>query len=130
MGREIRRVPKEWQHPKDDKGHYIPLHSYTFAEAIDDWERYSKDSEEDKPNPKYYRPEYEDEPVAYQIYETVSEGTPVSPIFETEDEMLEYLLKKGHSEKAARNFIEMGWSFSLSFTDGVYRTNIDTLDFP
>lgn len=25
MGREIRRVPADWQHPKDDKGRYISL---------------------------------------------------------------------------------------------------------
>lgn len=25
MGREVRRVPAEWQHPKDERGRYIPL---------------------------------------------------------------------------------------------------------
>ena len=25
MGREVRKVPGDWQHPKDEKGHYIPL---------------------------------------------------------------------------------------------------------
>ena len=25
MGREVRRVPADWQHPTNEKGHYIPL---------------------------------------------------------------------------------------------------------
>ena len=25
MGREVRRVPADWQHPKDARGRFIPL---------------------------------------------------------------------------------------------------------
>ena len=25
MGREVRKVPKDWQHPKNESGHYVPL---------------------------------------------------------------------------------------------------------
>lgn len=25
MGREVRRVPANWQHPKNVEGHYVPL---------------------------------------------------------------------------------------------------------
>lgn len=37
MGREIRMVPPGWQHPKDAKGHYVPLHRGSFAQADADW---------------------------------------------------------------------------------------------
>lgn len=37
MGREIRMIPPGWQHPKDDKGRYIPLHKGSFAQADADW---------------------------------------------------------------------------------------------
>lgn len=28
MGREVRRVPADWQHPKDERGTYIPLYEW------------------------------------------------------------------------------------------------------
>lgn len=37
MGREIRMVPPDWQHPKDAKGKYIPLLRGSFAQADADW---------------------------------------------------------------------------------------------
>ena len=37
MGREIRMVPAGWQHPKNDKGNYIPLLKGSFAQADADW---------------------------------------------------------------------------------------------
>ncbi len=45
MGREVRMVPADWQHPKDDKGHYIPLHEGNgrFEKEDADWaEGYAK----------------------------------------------------------------------------------------
>jgi hypothetical protein len=51
MGREIRRVPANWEHPQEMT-----------------W---------------------------YQVYETVSEGTPVTPPFETQSELVEYLVANG-----------------------------------
>lgn len=46
----------------------------------------------------------------YQLWETVSEGSPVSPVFPTEEKFIEWLLKQGYSEKAARNFCKTGWA--------------------
>lgn len=62
MGREVRRVPKNWQHPKDKNQKPIPL------------------LEEDVPNGNFY-----------QMYETCSEGTPISPIMETPEELARWL---------------------------------------
>jgi len=36
MGRKIRMVPPNWQHPKDAKGNYIPLRN-GFAQAETEW---------------------------------------------------------------------------------------------
>lgn len=44
MGREVRMVPPDWQHPKNDRGKYAPLYcSDGFTEADADWnEGYAK----------------------------------------------------------------------------------------
>jgi hypothetical protein len=48
------------------------------------------------PNPLYYRPDWKSEEMTwFQVYETVSEGTPVSPPFATEDELIQYLADNG-----------------------------------
>lgn len=38
MSREVRRVPAGWRHPKNEKGHYIPLHGDSFKECLAEWE--------------------------------------------------------------------------------------------
>jgi hypothetical protein len=69
-------------------------------------------------------------PTHYQVYETVSEGTPVSPVFATEEEIVLWCLSQGHSEKAARSFVEAKWVPSGSFNSrtGHFLTHIDILD--
>ncbi len=42
MGREIREVPANWKHPKDKKGHWIPLLGYSFKESLANWEKENK----------------------------------------------------------------------------------------
>jgi len=37
MGREVRRVPANWQHPKNERGHFIPLLASSHAEALAEW---------------------------------------------------------------------------------------------
>lgn len=134
MGREIRRVPKGWQHPKDRDG-YIPMYDKTADEA---WREWLKDFEEFKadppkgyppthaghvqwagrpPDPERHRPEFDGEATHYQIYETVSEGTPASPVFETLDQMRVWLIGQGHSKHAADRFIELEWAPSMFILD-------------
>jgi hypothetical protein len=38
MGREVRMVPPGWEHPKDEKGKYIPLFDGCYAETAADWD--------------------------------------------------------------------------------------------
>lgn len=137
MGREIRRVPKNWEHPRYDEkgrwpGHHIPMHDCDFETAAAQWKDdfaawedgdhpdlcqsasidLAQTTEfwewESPPDPDTCRPKFTSEPACLQVYETVSEGTPVSPVFETEGEMVAWLIAQGHSEHAAREFVRRG----------------------
>lgn len=114
MGREIRRVPMDWQHPKDWRGNYIPLYDRTYEEALDEHSA-SGDADAWKPTPEYYRPKWDDNALlGWCMYEDVSEGTPVSPVFATSDELALWLVEsQGISLAGAHKFIEMGWSPSF-----------------
>jgi hypothetical protein len=46
----------------------------------------------------------------YQLWETVSEGSPVSAVYPTKEAFIKYLIGEGYSETAARNFCEAGWA--------------------
>lgn len=143
MSREIRRVPKEWEHPTDDRGHHIPMYDHDVEtkskEWFEGWEqwrqgihkyqiKYPENNPPDysayidyagrSPNPETCRPAFTSEPTCYQIYETVSEGTPVSPVFESEDEMESWLIGQGTSFKAAKVFIKSGWVPSGMYSPG------------
>lgn len=63
MGRQLRKVAANWEHPKDEQGRYIPM-EYT---------------ENDKHT-------------HIQLYENTSEGTPISPVFTADEteELAEY----------------------------------------
>jgi hypothetical protein len=86
------------------------------------------------PNIEYYNTYYDPENNAvathYQIYETVSEGTPQSPVFETMDEMEKWLISEGHSEKAAKGFCKAGNAPSMIMGPGFIKSGIDVYDIP
>lgn len=68
----------------------------------------------------------------WQVWETVSEGSPVSPVFATDTALIAWLVSEGYNEIAARRFTEQGWAMSMAVVvnsdgSGVYATNIDTL---
>lgn len=90
MGREIIRVPKSFEHPRDEEGELI---SGAHLEPL--W--YA--SEEEKS--------------CFQIYENVSEGSPVSPVFNSEDEMRVWLKAQGNDQETINQFISMGHYPSL-----------------
>jgi len=131
MGREIRKVPKNWEHPRDENGHLKPMHDDDFDTVAKNWieelivwengtHPQKKDSNEyyweyegDPPQRDYYRPKFLEVANCFQIYETVSEGTPVSPVFETKEELKIWLVHEGYSEHAAQRFIEEEWAPSM-----------------
>jgi hypothetical protein len=71
--REVREIPKGWQHPRDASGKYIPLLSY----GSDD----ESASPETTMPPTPWRGETE-----IVAYEATTEGTPISPPFPNTDE--------------------------------------------
>ena len=92
--REVRPVPLDWQHPRepgtysDGSPRYRPLHSR--ADMISHLE-FNADCPLDELldiDPADYMPEMrEATPYGYQLYETTTEGTPVSPIFPSLQEL-------------------------------------------
>jgi hypothetical protein len=164
MGREIRRVPKDWGHPKDEHGNFVPLHDNSYRQALKTWEeekrifdavghvisagglmddfKPSEDQEMitfegrryisykdkkstfeewhgEKPDPEDHRPDWPAETVThYQFYENVSEGTPLSPVFETLQELEDWLVEVGDgwgscSREAAQAFCKDGFAPSF-----------------
>jgi hypothetical protein len=106
MGREIRRVPPDWQHPLKNNRNYQPVRDMVYEDALLDWESERPSPgdndallewNDSRPNPEYYRHQRwtSQEATAYQIYETISEGTPISPVFQTEEELIKYLVEDG-----------------------------------
>jgi len=152
MGREIRRVPAGWEHPKNERG-YIPMLDETHAEALAEWtagslqwangthldyakygKKYTFEEWEGEAPGDWYRPAFDTEPTHYQIYETVSEGTPVSPVFASLAEMEAWLVFNGFSEEAAARFAKNGWapSFVMQVSESGARVSgigIASLDF-
>lgn len=128
MGREIRRVPADWQHPRyfgayqDGRPRYVPLHD-GLTKDIADWDegsakwseglrkdysaefdgsgwkpRESDDGESfvewtgERPKAEEYMPDWPAEQRTHlMMYETCSEGTPISPAFETPEELAHWL---------------------------------------
>jgi hypothetical protein len=150
MGREIRRVPPGWAHPTDRRGNPIPMYDRVLAdeqaawdEAERDWRRGEDPNYTEYPNyadwagerpddAESYRPAWEpDEATAFQVYETVTEGTPCSPVFGTRDALVAWLSDPRRTEfvdeiaimtrAGAERFAEMGWapSMVLSPTHGI-----------
>jgi hypothetical protein len=114
MGREVRRVPRDWQHPKD-RGKFIPLKdgyesdlseferhiaSMGIGKAIDYWGGGPQSCD-------YMHPEGERD--GWQMYEDVSEGTPISPVFNTPEELARWLANAGASAFAGMTATYEQW---------------------
>lgn len=141
MGREVRRVPANWQHPKNDKGRYVPLFDGAkFEERLASYDKEAQKwadgfrldyytgswiplGEEQKcltysslvgerPDPKDYMPIWNDEErTHFMMYEDTSEGTPISPAFATTEELAWWL-----TENNASWFADKGASFESWMT--------------
>ena len=121
MGREIRMVPPNWDHPKVIRSNgeegYQPMFDRRFEDESEEWknglyeweygvrpEYFTEDEDADieywehdggPPDRAYYRPWKDEDATWYQVWETVSEGTPVSPPFATQEELVDYLVENG-----------------------------------
>lgn len=130
MGREIRMVPPNWEHPTDARGKYLPLHDKTHEQAMREYEdEYEMVADADKqssskeelagspPNPERYRPEYAEAPTHYQLYENVSEGTPLTPLFPDKETLVEYAVSEGLIRPESKQ--ELLYTGSLPTASGI-----------
>ena len=132
MGREIRRVKPDWIHPEG-----VRLNDESYEEAMATYEQDKIDYDPAQhdgmpfeewqggvPDPELYRPHWtKGEATAYQVYENVSEGSPVSPVFKEKEELIAWLMSPAAEEgcgplsrKAAEKFFEAGTAPSMMMT--------------
>ena len=118
MGREVRMVPLDWEHPKNKKGNFIPLLG-DFQEdmkifqayvAQDGMEQAVEGWGEQPPNAKNYMPQWPAEKAThYQMYEDTSEGTPISPPMPDPESLARWLVKHHVSVLGHRTATHEQW---------------------
>jgi hypothetical protein len=119
MSREVRKVPANWEHPKVERYgemQFQPKYDESFDDVFAQWladfdriragdlteiERqcyplgladWLKD-EGRPPDPDYYMPNWSpEERTHFMMYQTTSEGTPISPVFATPEELARWLV--------------------------------------
>lgn len=131
MGREVRRVPSDWEHPRGANGRYRPLHDRGFAAVVAAWDRdaaawergefpdyASAESRQmpfaewngPRPTAEDYMPDWpEAERTHYQMYEDTSEGTPISPVMATPEELARWLADNNASAFASMTATYEQW---------------------
>jgi hypothetical protein len=130
MGREVRKVPADWKHPKEQKPdwsngtmveQYKPLfEGEKYQPSVDVWDEecakwragwrddYCTEESDrameyeqwagQRPNRDDYMPNWPAEQrTHYMMYETTSEGTPISPAFATPEDLARWLADTGAS---------------------------------
>jgi hypothetical protein len=138
MSREVRRVPADWEHTKeynpyrnkdcykplydgdfkadarywDDKCEkweagerpdYAPIDEYPIDYPFDQWEG-------PRPYSGDYMPQWdESERTHYMMYETTSEGTPISPAFDTPEDLARWLADTNASAFAGHGASYDAW---------------------
>lgn len=155
MGREIRMVPPNWEHPVEEFGLYgsgpIPMYDENFDTAADEWEQGYKNWLTERPtgceNLRYweyeggppssrrsYRPWKDEEATWFQVWETVTEGTPTTPPFATKEELIDYLANNGEflnptpwGIDRATAFVNAGWVPSMVFDSKGFRSGLDAI---
>lgn len=123
MSREIRRVPMDWQHPMEWREQWDrrdmavrmmlvprPLLDRDILQFVEDGEEFDAST---------LMPEFpEGTSTGYCMYETTSEGTPISPVFETPEELARWLADTGASAFGRStatyeqwlSMIQVGWA--------------------
>lgn len=152
MSREVRKVTKDWVHPKRGDGSYQPMFDEYYGDVLNEWLLENKawsdgthpdlqenpsEKEEypfyaewagDPPEVIFYKTtkDKEEDLTYLQMYETTSEGTPISPVFERAEDLARWLANTGASAFAGRSatydqwlaMINRGWAISAVGTTG------------
>jgi hypothetical protein len=141
MGREVRRVPADWQHPKGRSGQFKPLHKGDYKTAAAEWHAEYLTFKPDEFSAYYWEyagnPPGEEEYMFQEppdpatlthlvMYENTTEGTPISPAFATPEELARWLADTGassfgHMKATYEEWLETclrGWAPSMAITNG------------
>lgn len=155
MGREARRVPADWEHPRKANGLYQPLYGGSYAERAAKWdeERAKWDAgirpdywrgfvgtyaewAGDRPAESDYMPDWpESERTHLQMYENTSEGTPISPVMETPEALARWLADTGASAFGSMtapydhwlSVCNGGWAPSAAIVDGMLTSGVSAV---
>jgi hypothetical protein len=130
MGREVRKVPASWVHPVYDKydarsGKSKPLKEGYTAAATEFMEMANANGLQEAvdyfgsaPDQNDYMPDWPDADRTHlMMYENTSEGTPISPAFETPEELARWLADNGASSFGSSTATYEQW---LSVARGGY----------
>ncbi len=145
MGREVREVPADWHHPKED-GNFKPLldgyakdASEFLAMANEKGLQAAVDYFGGAPEADNYMPDWpEEQRTHYMMYEDTSEGTPISPAFATPEELARWLADTGASAFGSSTASYEGWlrvarggfACSAVISNGVMQSGVDGLTEP
>jgi len=133
MGRELRKVPENWVHPKEN-GRLVPLYGRSYEEEAKEWDigesKWKEGLIEDfnggwklndtnfsyeewvgsRPLEEDYMPDWpEEERTHLMMYEDTSEGTPISPAFETPEALATWLADSGASSNGSSTATYEQW---------------------
>ena len=160
MGREVRRVPHDWRHPTRECPHspwaggckvpltppgtcFKPLYEGNWYESrkaawlnslVEKGLQETLECEGNPPNADDYMPVWSsDQATHYMMYEDTSEGTPISPVFATPEELARWLADTGASSfgsmtasyEAWLRVARGGWAVSAVISDGAIESGVD-----
>lgn len=159
MGREVRMVTKDWIHPKDGEDKYLPL--YEGRDYDDGVENYKKELKEfrdndfekqypddpldhfwyclkdwcgNEPVRSDYMPDWKPEDMThYMMYQNTSEGTPISPSFETPEKLAQWLVDNNassfaHMTSSYESWLSVakgGYAPSMVIANGTMKSGVD-----
>lgn len=149
MGRKVRKVPADWQHPDYER--------YTGQEGfkpLHDGDSYQSDHDEfiakiaaeglqkaidyfgQAPDENDYMPRWTPEQrTHFMMYEDTSEGTPISPAFASPEELAQWLAdtkassfaNQPASYEAWLRIAQGGWAPSAIMESGVLRSGVEAM---
>jgi hypothetical protein len=115
----------DWQHPMEWRGQwdrlsgtvktqflFKPLYDRSYADALAAFAANPDDYDGDEPRREDYMPDFGSDPLdrlGYCMYEEVSEGTPLSPVFETPEELARWLADHNASAMGGRTATYEQW---------------------
>lgn len=117
-------VPPTWEHPKRNNGKFIPLLDIPFEECVELW-RKEGDANEPMPKRENSMPTWDKSECTHlQMYETCSEGTPISPVMDTPENLARWLSDNKASACGSMTatyeewlaMINVGWALTMMFS--------------